>query len=92
MRFFGLTHWPSDNMVTHIMVNFGSGSGMVPDGTKPLPEIMLPNFQSVLQSGIHLRAISLEIFNTIFLISGLDLSILGCELGLSRVSPNQRSL
>ena len=34
--------WPSDaNMVTWIWVNLGSGNGLLPDGTKPLPEPML---------------------------------------------------
>ena len=28
-------------MVTQIGVNIGSGNGLVPDGTKPLPEPML---------------------------------------------------
>ena len=28
-------------MVTMILDNFGSGNGMLPDGTKPLPEPML---------------------------------------------------
>ena len=35
--------WLSDanNMVTHILVNIDSGNGLLPDGTKPLPEPML---------------------------------------------------
>ena len=34
--------WPSDAiMVTDIWVNIGSGIGLLPDGTKPLPESML---------------------------------------------------
>ena len=32
------TSWPSD---TKIWVNIGSGNGLLPDGTKPLPEPML---------------------------------------------------
>ena len=32
-------------MVTEIWVNFGSGNGLVPDGTKPLPELMLTSKQ-----------------------------------------------
>ena len=28
-------------MVTEIWVNIGSGNGLLPDGTKPLPEPML---------------------------------------------------
>ena len=30
-------------MATEIWVNFGSGNGLLPDGTKPLPEPMLTN-------------------------------------------------
>ena len=34
--------WPSDGwyMVTEIWVNIGSGDDLLPDGTKPLPELM----------------------------------------------------
>ena len=44
-------------MATEIWVNIGSGNGLLPDGTKPLPE---PNvdISSVRSSGIRLRAIS----------------------------------
>ena len=38
-----LTHWglmtPTD--ITDLFVNTGSGNGLLPDGTKPLPEPML---------------------------------------------------
>ena len=30
-------------MVSKIWVNIGSGNGLVPDGTKPLPEAMMNN-------------------------------------------------
>ena len=35
--------WPSDaiNLVLEIWVNIGSGNGLLPDDTKPLPEPML---------------------------------------------------
>ena len=33
-------------MMTKIWVNVGSGSGLLPDGTKPLPEPMLTIFIS----------------------------------------------
>ena len=37
---------PSDiYMATEIWVNIGSGNGLVPDGTKPLPEPMLTYHQ-----------------------------------------------
>ena len=32
-------------MATEIWVNIGSGNGLLPDGTKPLPEPMLTNDQ-----------------------------------------------
>ena len=32
-------------MATEICVNFGSGNGLLPDGTKPLPEPMLTDHQ-----------------------------------------------
>ena len=38
-----------------ILVNIGSGNGLVPDGTKLLPELMLTSHQTF--CGIHLRAI-----------------------------------
>ena len=44
-------------MAAEIWVNIGSGNGLLPDGTKPLPEQMLTYHQWGL-SEIHLRAIS----------------------------------
>ena len=35
--------WPSDAIWQQIWVNIGSGNGLLPDGTKPLPEPMLTN-------------------------------------------------
>ena len=32
-------------MVTEIWINIGSGNGLLPDGTKPLPEPMLTDHQ-----------------------------------------------
>ena len=46
-------------MVTEIWVNFGSGNGLLPDGTKPLPEPMLTDHH-LKSSDIHSRAISQE--------------------------------
>ena len=46
-------------MATEIWVNISSGNGLLPDGTKPLPEPMLTS--SVRSSDIHLRASSQEI-------------------------------
>ena len=47
------------HMMTEIWVNIGSGNGLLPDGTKPLPEPML-DLSSVRCHGIHLRALSLD--------------------------------
>ena len=44
-------------MVTQDWVNIGLGNGLVPDGTKPLPEPKLTYHQSW---GIHLSVLSLE--------------------------------
>ena len=44
-------------MATEIWVNIGLGNGLLPDGTKPLPEPMLTDHQS---SDIHMRAVSQE--------------------------------
>ena len=47
-------------MPTGIWVKIGSGNGLLPDGTKPLPEPMLTDHQ-MKSSDIHIRAISLEL-------------------------------
>ena len=44
-RSFNVTLW--HNMATEIWVNIGSGNGLLPDGTKPLPESMLTYHQWV---------------------------------------------
>ena len=46
-------------MVTKSWVNIGSGNGLLPDGTKPLPETMLIYHQQV-SSDIYLTAIFLH--------------------------------
>ena len=47
-------------MATGVYVNIGAGNGLLPDGTKPLPEPMLTNAQWGC-CGIHLIAMSQEI-------------------------------
>ena len=48
-------------MATEIWVNIGSGNGLLPDGTKPLPEPKLTDhWWSPLSSDIHIRTISQE--------------------------------
>ena len=42
---FNNSLWPSDTMVTEIWVNIGSGNGLLPDSTKPLPQPMLTDHQ-----------------------------------------------
>ena len=37
--------WPSDTIWWQVWVSIGSGNGLLPDGTKPLPEPMLTNDQ-----------------------------------------------
>ena len=43
-------------MAIYLWVNIGSGNGLLPDSTKPLPKPMLTYYR-----GIHLRAISREV-------------------------------
>ena len=50
-------------MATQIWINFGSGNGLLPDGTKPLPEPLLTYHQVF--CGIHMREFSPEMFNLI---------------------------
>ena len=51
---------PSDAIWRQIWANIGSSNGLLPDGTKPLPEPML-TYQYVKLSDIYLRASSQEI-------------------------------
>ena len=46
-------------MATEIWVNIGSGNGLLPDGTKPLPEPML-TYHPLRSHGIHMSVLSLE--------------------------------
>ena len=46
-------------MATKIWVNIGSGNGLLPDGTKPLPGPMLTDHH-LKSSDIHSRSISQE--------------------------------
>ena len=43
-------------MATEIWVNIGSGNGLLPDGTKPLPEPILTEWLSVKTSDIDISA------------------------------------
>ena len=55
-------------MATEIWVNIGSGNGLLPDGTKSLPEPMLIYHQSI---GIHLSTILQEIHQSLKLAAKL---------------------
>ena len=60
-QFNGLTHCgPLTPYGTQIPVNIGSGNGLLPDGTKPLPEPTLTYYQNVFY-GIPFRLISQEV-------------------------------
>ena len=53
-------------MATQNWVNIGSGNGLVPDGTKPLPEPMLTNHQMTISHEmlkIAILDLSLKIIN-----------------------------
>ena len=50
-------------MAAEIWVNIGSGNGLLPDGTKPLPEPVLTDHQWS-PSDIHIREISREMPQT----------------------------
>ena len=50
--------------MTEIWDIFGSGNGLLPDGTKPLTEPILT--YHVRSCGIHLRAILQEMFKEIY--------------------------
>ena len=59
-------HWLINSLVPGDAIwrqrlNIGSGNGMLPDGTKPLPEPMNVDLSSVRLSDIHLWAILQEI-------------------------------
>ena len=45
VMFFINSMWPSDTIWQQMWVNIGSGNGLLPDGTKPLPESVLTNHQ-----------------------------------------------
>ena len=57
-------------MVTGNWVNIGSGNGLLPDGTKPLPEPTLID-NSVRSSDIPLRAISQQVSQPSITVIGL---------------------
>ena len=53
-------------MATQIWVNIGSGNGVLPGNTKPLPETLLTYIYTYIYihdiiKGVHLRAISYDV-------------------------------
>ena len=77
-------------MVTVILDNIGSGYGLLPDGTKPLPEPML-TWSSVWPIAIYLRAIGQEIpqpLITKFSLKIIYLKFLSNLLGANELNGN----
>ena len=60
-------------MVTYIWVVIGSGIGLPPDDTKPLPNA---DFSLMSFFGIRMRTISQQVFNLIFFIISLKTILL----------------
>ena len=73
-------------MVTQIWVNIGSGNGFLPDGTKPLPDPIMPMLSLVRPSDFHLRSISREIPQPLIPKFRLKICCLKFQSNLSRVS------
>ena len=65
------------HMSSQIWVNIGSGDGLLPDSTKPLPEANV-DCSSMRSRGIHLTIISYEMLNTF--ITDMNLEIINCRL------------
>ena len=61
------------HMVAGILVNIGSGNGLLPDGTKPLPE---PFLLIIRLYDFHIRAISQELLKTHILDTDLEMNSL----------------
>ena len=57
MQLFPLTQWC--HMALEILVKTGSGNGLLPDGTKTLPEPML-TYHQLRSCDIHLKTLSWE--------------------------------
>ena len=57
-------------MVLEILVNTGSGNGLLPDGTKPLPEPMLTHWPL----GDFNKILQKIIFKLILVTDGCDIS------------------
>ena len=62
--------WPSDAILRQIWVNIGSGNGVLPDGTKPLPEPMLTDHQwsplTFILGQFHKRCLNRQWLNSIW--------------------------
>ena len=66
-------------MATEIWVNISSGNGLLPDGTKPLPEPMLTDHQS---SDNQLRAISQKLPQSSITKISLNITYVKCHSNL----------
>ena len=59
-----------------LVVNIGSDNGLLPDGTKPLPEAMLTYSLSVGSRITHIKAISQKTPSTVITITHFQISYL----------------
>ena len=57
-------------MTSQSLVSIGSGNGLVPGGTKALPE----QYWIIINEVFHLRTVSVEMVNTPFLVMGLEIT------------------
>ena len=69
-------------MATQIGVNIGSGNGLLPDGTKPLPEPML----TLRSCGIHPKSITQGMLKTFILGMSFKIINLSSQLHLPGTS------
>ena len=72
-------------MATQIGVNIGSGNGLLPDGTKPLPEPML-TLRWLKSCGIHPKSITQEMLKTFILGMSFKIINLSSQLHLPGTS------
>ena len=72
LNYYGLVTPYGDTQ--YALVNIDSGNGLLPDGTKPLPEPMLTNHK-LGYCGIHLRVVLREMLKISFLKCVWKLSI-----------------
>ena len=62
-------------MASQNLVNIGSNNGLLPDGTKPLPGLILAYHQWGPSCGIHQRAVSLKMLKISMGLKSTDLKL-----------------